>query len=204
MQKKNFFRVVVSTGVALSLLAISTASAKAATADSYQASGIPNTVSDVKYDVGTFEETSKLPVASSSQPLSTFRSASLFTTMSSRPSSIADYQKLGYSSFQYSQWTGDKIVMSTKSKRIATFMVEQLTGLIPGGQVKVALGLFDLSQLLKTQHEDIWPTTNLRNITAIAPVGYRTLIGQEVILKYYSNSARTNLIKTIHTTLWVG
>ena len=36
------------------------------------------------------------------------------------------------------------------------------------------------------------------------PDSYEVLIGEESIVKYYSDSKRTNLIKTVHRTNYVG
>lgn len=81
-------------------------------------------------------------------------------------------------------------------------MVGQLVSLIPFASVP--LSLYDLSQTVKTQTPDIWPTSNLRNIMAKTPAGYEARIGQETIVKYYSDSKRTKLVKTIKKTYWVG
>lgn len=81
-------------------------------------------------------------------------------------------------------------------------MVNQLVSLIPFSTIP--LSLYDLSQTVKTQTPDIWPTSNLRNIMAKTPAGYGARIGQETIVKYYSNSKRTKLVKTIKKTYWVG
>lgn len=121
-----------------------------------------------------------------------------------RPNSITDYKKLGYKHITYSKWSGTHNYASTRAKRIAKFTVEQLASLIPGGGIKAAVGIYDVSELLKTQRADIFPTYNIRLISATAPRGNRAIIGQESIVKYYSNSKRTKLIKTIHHTSWVG
>lgn len=42
------------------------------------------------------------------------------------------------------------------------------------------------------------------NIIAKTPHGNTEIIGQRSIIKYYSNSSRTKLIKTIHRTNWWG
>ncbi len=81
-------------------------------------------------------------------------------------------------------------------------MVGQLVSLIPF--TSVPLSLYDLSQTVKTQTPDIWPTSNLRNIMAKTPAGYEARIGQETIVTYYSDSKRTKLVKTIKKTYWVG
>jgi len=39
---------------------------------------------------------------------------------------------------------------------------------------------------------------------ATTPIGYEVIIGQETIVKYYGNSSRTKLIKTIQKIYWVG
>jgi len=151
------------------------------------------------YDNGTFEETSLLPEA----PSSDFIGPNLKSLKSAkRPNSIADYKALGYTNFSYSKWTGDKNVLSSKSKRVASEIVKYLLGKIPG--VNIAIDAYDLTSSMKTQYPDIWPTSNLRNIMAKTPTGYEARIGQESIIKYYSNSKRTKLVKIIQKTHWVG
>lgn len=81
-------------------------------------------------------------------------------------------------------------------------MVNQLVSRIPFSTIP--LSLYDLSQTVKTQTPDIWPTSNLRNIMAKTPARYEARIGQETIVKYYSNSKRIKLVKTINKTYWVG
>ncbi len=81
-------------------------------------------------------------------------------------------------------------------------MVEQLAYKIPGA--KIPLAVYDLSQAIKTQHADIWPSVNARMISATSPRGVRVLIGEESYTRYYTNSARTKLLKTIHRTAYVG
>lgn len=49
----------------------------------------------------------------------------------------------------------------------------------------------------------VWPTVNTRNILATSPRGTEVIIGQQTIVKYYGNSARTKLIKTINKTFWI-
>ena len=83
-------------------------------------------------------------------------------------------------------------------------MVVNLTALIPGNFVRASLALYDVSQLLKDQKADIWPTSNIRNIMAKTPAGYEARIGQETKVKYYSDSKRTKLIKNVNKTYWVG
>jgi len=39
---------------------------------------------------------------------------------------------------------------------------------------------------------------------AITPAGYEARIGQETVVKYYSDSKRTKLTKRIKKTYWVG
>lgn len=61
-------------------------------------------------------------------------------------------------------------------------MVNQLVSRIPFSTIP--LSLYDLSQTVKTQTPDIWPTSNLRNIMAKTPARYEARIGQETIVKY--------------------
>lgn len=97
---------------------------------------------------------------------------------------------------------GYQKVLSTKSKRIAAFIVAQFVAKIPGARIPLAI--YDLSQTVKTQHEDVWPSVNARMISATSPRGVRVLIGEESYTRYYTNSARTELLKTIHHTTYVG
>lgn len=64
--------------------------------------------------------------------------------------------------------------------------------------------VYEASEDSQTQRPDIWPTSNLRSIMAKTPRGNEVLIGQKSVVKYYSNSSRTNLVKTIKKTYWVG
>ena len=157
-------------------------------------------VEPILYNQGTFEETSNLPLA----PSTDFIGPTQRKSQRKSPSSIEDYRKLGYSNFTYSSWTGDKAYLSTKAARIAEFMVVNLTALIPGNFVRASLALYDVSQLLKDQKADIWPTSNIRNIMAKTPAGYEARIGQETKVKYYSDSKRAKLIKNVNKTYWVG
>lgn len=87
---------------------------------------------------------------------------------------------------------------------MVTWATEQLAGFIPGWQSKTVLGIYDAVQAFGTQKADVWPTYNLRLVLVTAPRGNRAIIGQESVVKYYSNSKRTHLKKTIHRTNWVG
>jgi len=75
-----------------------------------------------------------------------------------------------------------------------------LVSLIP--YASIAISTYDLSQTIKDQTPDIWPTSNVRNIMAKTPAGYEARIGQETIVKYYSDNKRTKLVKTIRKTYW--
>lgn len=154
----------------------------------------------------TYEESLDLPSANLNQDLKTDINLSNNTMapMSTKnPSSFADYRKLGYRNIQYTNWTGYKKVMSTKSKRITTFVVTNILGFIPSSYVRASILLYDLSTVVKNQNPDVWPSVNTRNIVAISPIGTHVLIGQETIVKYYGNSARTKLLKTIQKTYWL-
>ncbi|WP_159025922.1 hypothetical protein [Aerococcus urinaeequi] len=76
-------------------------------------------------------------------------------------------------------------------------------GFVPSGYVRAAVAIYDLTGTLKTQNPDVWPTVNTRNILATSPRGTEVIIGQQTIVKYYGNSARTKLIKTINKTFWI-
>lgn len=72
----------------------------------------------------SFEESQNLPLANiytDTNNNTTFYSVN-------NPQSIEDYKKLGYTNIQYTKWTGDYNVASTKSKRAATTVAELITG----------------------------------------------------------------------------
>lgn len=147
--------------------------------------------------VMSYEDSLNLPIADIKKDTAKNSGIQLYSL--DNPDSIEDYKNLGYTNIQYSQWSGTKKVMSTKSKRIAKFAIENLIGFnVPGNKVKGLMLIYDLSSVLKTQHRDVWPTVNSRNIIATTPMGYETLIREESIVKYYSDSKRTDLLKTIH------
>ncbi|QTJ44752.1 hypothetical protein B8A42_05180 [Dolosigranulum pigrum] len=155
----------------------------------------------------SFEESQNLPLANiytDTNNNTTFYSVN-------NPQSIEDYKKLGYTNIQYTKWTGDYNVASTKSKRAATTVAELITGAGLSAifsnhktAIQTLTTAFSLSKTLQTQHADVWPVYNVRNIIAIAPNGNKVRIGQEVKVKYYGNKERTNLIKQSHKSFWVG
>lgn len=137
------------------------------------------------------------------KPTSITNDTLLYSNM--QPHSIKGYRKLGYSHFFKSRWSGTKNVMSTKTKRVAKVIAETvLSPLIVNKYAKAIYAIYTVSSATATQHPDVWPTSNLRNIMAKTPVGYTARIGQETIIKYYSNKKRTHLIKKIHHTYWFG
>jgi len=144
------------------------------------------------------------PILSKNHTIQTYAQNSMETNetamnnISFEEQSIEDYKKLGYTNIQYTKWTGDYNVASTKSKRAATTVAELITG------AGLSATAFSLSKTLQTQHADVWPVYNVRNIIAIAPNGNKVRIGQEVKVKYYGNKERTNLIKQSHKSFWVG
>ncbi|HIY57382.1 MAG TPA: hypothetical protein H9829_04165 [Candidatus Tetragenococcus pullicola] len=75
---------------------------------------------EILYDHGSFEETSKLPLAPSTDFIDSQQISQRSLT---NPSNIEDYKNLGYTNFSYSSWAGDKAYLSTKSKRVAEFIV---------------------------------------------------------------------------------
>jgi len=164
----------------------------------------------------TYEESQNLPYAdlstdlnSVSSDISTFsiksQSSQLNANSSSiKPISIAGFKKLGYKNIEYTKWTGYKKVVSTKSKRIASLVATNILGFVPSKYVQAAVFLYDVSSTVKTQYQDIWPTVSTRNILATSPRGLEVIIGQETIVKYYGNSARTKLLKTIPKTYWIN
>jgi len=115
------------------------------------------------------------------------------------PHSIKGYKKLGYSHFSKSRWSGTFKVAGTKSKRVAETIAETILGFA----APTAVSIFSVSKAFQTQHPDVWPTANLRNIFAKAPAGYTVKIGEESIIKYYSDSKRKHLVKKIHRTIWI-
>ena len=90
----------------------------------------------------------------------------------------------------------DKVKKACRSVHIFDYVMEQ--------DHRFNTQIKDVAQAFKTQNTDIWPTYNIRLISATTPRGNRAIIGQESTVKYYSNSKRTHLIKKIHHTMWVG
>ena len=94
----------------------------------------------------TYEESQNLPLANILKDTNTdlygpqSRGISLYSV--SNPSSITDYKNLGYKNIYYTGWTGDKIVMSTKSVRITTFVATNILGFIPSRLVSAAIALY--------------------------------------------------------------
>lgn len=79
-----------------------------------------------------------------------------------------------------------------------------MLSIIPGWQIKAAIGLYDIVSLMKSPEAYVYPKVNMRNIIATSPRGTEVLIGQETITKVYSNSARTKLVRTISRKYWIG
>lgn len=152
----------------------------------------------------SYEESLNLPIADIYKDGVKFEGTSFFSVKN--PNSIEDYKKLGYTNIQYSDWSGTHMVVSrTKADRVAKVVVTNGIGFAVKSKLLSALiAVYDVSQALKDQKADIFPTVNARNIIATAPNGVETLIGEESIVKYYTDSKRTNLIKTIHRTNFVG
>jgi len=161
-----------------------------------------NDADTVQYDVGTVDEAIAEAEAQGSVTASNYSAIMMFSA--AHLNSLSAYKKAGYKHITYSKWSGAHKFAGTKAKRMAKLAVEQLVGLAPGAQIKIALAGYDAIQASKTQNSDVWPTYNIRLISATAPRGNRAIIGQESVVKYYSNAKRTHLIKTIHRTVWVG
>ncbi|WP_203634020.1 MULTISPECIES: hypothetical protein [Lacticaseibacillus] len=154
----------------------------------------------------SFETVSQLPAASFENDLipGTAAYTQMFLARSkTHPNSIADYKSLGYKNIKYSKWSGVTKMPSTKSKRVASAVATFLAGSFIK-KAAIPLGLYAIAQATATQHADIWPTVNTRWITATSPRGISVIIGEESITKYYTNSSRTKLLKTIHHTVFVG
>lgn len=165
--------------------------------------GSLNHTLSVKADEVSYEESLELPKADVDQD--TIKNKLTITAYStSRPSSINDYKKLGYKNIRYSSWAGYKIVASSRAKAFAKYGITNLLNLIPGWQIKAAIGLYDIISLMKSPEAYVYPTVNMQNIIATSPRGTEVLIGQNTITKVYSNSARTKLVKTISRTYWIG
>lgn len=190
-------KILVITSLIVTLAPIALFSANTDTVYASETENIQETPADI-----TYEESLNLPYADLSADLnSNNRGITLFSTKN--PSSVTDYKNLGYKNIEYTAWTGYKKVASTKSKRIATYVVTNVLGFIPSTYVRTAIGIYDLTSTLQTQNPDVWPTVNTRNILATSPRGTEVIIGQQTIVKYYGNSARTKLIKTINKTFWI-
>lgn len=155
----------------------------------------------------SYEESSKLPQANRIKIENVYNIRGVQTYSMEYPDNISDYKKLGYSNFQYSEWSAYEKVLSTKSKRVAKTIVTSALGLtIPSKKLAALIAIYDISESLKKQHDDVRISVNSRNIMAYTPKpdSYEVLIGEESIVKYYSDSKRTNLIKTVHRTNYVG
>lgn len=190
-------KILVITSLIVTLAPIALFSANTDTVYASETENIQETPADI-----TYEESLNLPYADLSADLnSNNRGITLFSTKN--PSSVTDYKNLGYKNIEYTAWTGYKKVASTKSKRIATYVVTNVLGFIPSTYVRTAIGIYDLTSTLQTQNPDVWPTVNTRNILATSPRGTEVIIGQQTIVKYYGNSARTKLIKTINKTFYL-
>ncbi|WEV40979.1 hypothetical protein [Lactobacillus sp. ESL0681] len=192
--KKSLYAISILCLISGGLLISSSSQVNASDATiSYQDS---EEVQPVSVGTISYQDSEKI------QPVS-FNDDSLRSSAS--PNSIEGYKKLGYSNFSKSKWSGTTNVMSTKTKRVAKVITETvLSPLIVNKYAKTIYGIYTVSSAIATQHPDVWPTSNLRNIMAKTPVGYTARIGQETIIKYYSNSKRTHLFKTIHRTYWFG
>lgn len=151
----------------------------------------------------SYEESLKLPSANFKNDLITNQERSITTYSTSNPSSINDYKKLGYKNIKYTGWNTVKMI-SSKQKAVAKVVASTLVGLLPGKSITALTTAFSLGEALKSPEAYVWPTSTVRNILATSPRGTEVIIGQEVYIKYYSNSSRTKLIKTVHKTFWVG
>ena len=59
-------------------------------------------------------------------------------------------------------------------------------------------------QALPSPEADVWPTNSTKNILAKTPSGQEVVIGQQVHLKVYSDSARKNLVEKKELVFWRG
>lgn len=167
---------------------------------------VPTETTAIDTSSESFETVSQLPEASFENDLipGTAAYTQMFLARSkTHPNSIADYKSLGYKNIKYSKWSGVTKMPSTKSKRVASAVATFLAGSFIK-KAAIPLGLYAIAQATATQHADIWPTVNTRWITATSPRGISVIIGEESITKYYTNSSRTKLLKTIHHTVFVG
>ena len=147
----------------------------------------------------TYEESLELPLANSQNDNTSTQSYS-----ASSPQSIEDYEEAGYTNIQYTTWTGEKNMISSKAKRVGATVASALAGtVIKSKSAQALISIFSVGAAFQDQEADVYPTYNARNIIATAPIGYETRIGEEVIVNYYSDSARTNLVKTVRQTFWI-
>ena len=151
--------------------------------------------------VMTFEESQQLPYANIQKDIygegAMLRSAS-------NPSSIQDYKDLGYTDITYTDW--DTVNMpSTQQKRVAkafaTFLISRK---ITSKNIADVLGMIGVIQALPSPEADVWPTNSTKNILAKTPSGQEVVIGQQVHLKVYSDSARKNLVEKKELVFWRG
>lgn len=56
------------------------------------------------------------------------------------------------------------------------------------------LGMIGVIEAIPSPEADVWPTNSIKNILAKTPAGQEVIIGQQVHLKVYSDSARKNLV----------
>ncbi|CAI2579805.1 hypothetical protein AKUA1202_04810 [Apilactobacillus kunkeei] len=128
----------------------------------------------------------------------------LMTRSLSNPQSISEFRKIGYYHFQYTRWIKYN-VLSTKGRRITKDVILNGIGLlIPYKWVAAGTTAYSIIEDLKTQKHDVWVTGYARNILAKSPRGLQVLIGQQLTLKFYTNSSKTRLARTLNKTIWIN
>lgn len=150
--------------------------------------------------IRSYESSLKLPDANIQKDI--YGNGTMFRS-ASNPNSIQDYKKLGYKNIKYTKWNTMKM-LSSRQKAVARSVALSVVGLIPGKTVAALTAAFSLGSAMKSPEAYVWPTSTVRNILATSPRGTEVIIGQQVIIRYYSNSSRTKLIKTVRKTYWTG
>lgn len=155
---------------------------------------------EIPQSVMTFEESQQLPYANIQKDIygegAMLRSAS-------NPSSIQDYKDLGYTNITYTNW--DTIKYSpTRAKRVSAEVAGAIVSMYGGADVGKVITAIGIGESILPPEAEVWATNTTRNILAKTPAGQEVVIGQEVQIKYFSDSARTKLIDEKSTTLWRG
>ncbi|MFV8314679.1 hypothetical protein ACNM7U_09025 [Aerococcus viridans] len=155
---------------------------------------------EIPQSVMTFEESQQLPYANIQKDIygegAMLRSAS-------NPNSIQDYKNLGYTDITYTNW--DTIKYSpTRAKRVSAEIASAIVAKYAGVKVGDVLAAIGIAESVLPPEAEVWASNTTRNILAKTPAGQEVVIGQEVHIKYFSDSGRTNLVDQKSTVFWRG